>query len=117
MTGDSRDRFNRGTRNSTLIILDRHRSCGVDTVQWKIQVPNGYYRVTLTYSDPEYGTNSRGCTIQGQNATIQGQGTKEMFVNVEGKELTAGGLFTECASFSSIQIVPESDGIIAGISS
>jgi len=120
LTEDSRDRFDRGTRDSTLIILDRDTSCGVDAVEWKIRVPNGYYQVIMTYSDPEHSISSTsGCTIQGQSASLAedpvNYATKEMFVNVEDGEIIASGLFggssSRCSSFSSIQITPR-DGTL-----
>merc|ERR1719471_1477904 len=93
LTDHARDRFNRGTQNSTLIILDKERRCSVDIIEWKIQVPNGQYRVTLIYSEPQYRLYTGGCTIQGVNASI-GMGSirygrKDVVVNVQDGEIIA----------------------------
>ena len=69
--GDTRDRDNAGTVQSSLVVPDRSQNC--DTEDWKISVPNGDYIVTVGFSDPSYATDVSGCTLQGQ-AAAQGSG-------------------------------------------
>lgn len=75
LTTDSRDRASWGTVESSIMVPDRYNTIdgGIcDTDEWKFEVANGVYDVTVTYSDIHYYSNTELCAVNGQSAAVDG---------------------------------------------
>ena len=58
------------TRFSTFVIPDKDDDAACVATTWKIEVPNGDYRVEVGYSDPDFDANTAGCTLNGASASV-----------------------------------------------
>ena len=120
-TAGASNRYNQGTRESSLVIPNREMTNCANN-KWEIELPNGAYEVVVGYSDLQYPCHTSGCSLQGQSASVgtlpAGHSkTKTMDVVVDdGKLALAGSYANQCTSFSFIHITTRGhEGHLGGI--